>query len=65
MFQDGAALNALRNIVTELQGEQEKLNKTTQELIDEHNRKQKHIDVRSVYFAVCRLQLNTFCFGLI
>ena len=31
--------------MTELQGEQEKLNNTTKELIEEHNRKQKHIDV--------------------
>lgn len=32
-------------MLTELQGEQEKLNSTTKELIEEHNRKQKHIDV--------------------
>ena len=44
-FQDGSALSALRSMLTELQGEQEKLNNTTKELIEEHNRKQKHIDV--------------------
>lgn len=44
-LQDGDALSALRSMLTELQGEQEKLNSTTKELIEEHNRKQKHIDV--------------------
>lgn len=32
-------------MLTELQGEQERLSNTTKELIEEHNRKQKHIDV--------------------
>ena len=35
-------------MLTELQGEQEKLSSTTKELIEEHNRKQKHIDVSSL-----------------
>ncbi|XP_068762227.1 glutamine-rich protein 2-like isoform X3 [Montipora capricornis] len=47
--EDGSALNALRSLVTELQGEQEKLNNTTKELIEEHNRKQKHIDALYTY----------------
>ena len=38
-------MNALRNMLLELQSDQEKLNNTTKELIEEHNRKQKHIDV--------------------
>ena len=36
-------------MLTELQGEQERLSNTTKELIEEHNRKQKHIDV-SLFF---------------
>ncbi|XP_068674885.1 glutamine-rich protein 2-like isoform X1 [Montipora foliosa] len=48
-IKDGSALNALRSLVTELQGEQEKLNNTTKELIEEHNRKQKHIDALYTY----------------
>lgn len=47
--EDGDALNALRSLVTELQGEQEKINNTTKELIEEHNRKQKHIDALYTY----------------
>ena len=45
VLQDGGALSALRSMLTELQGEQEKLNSKTEELVEEHNRKQKHIDV--------------------
>jgi len=48
-IKDGDALNALRSLVTELQGEQEKINNTTKELIEEHNRKQKHIDALYTY----------------
>nr|XP_058972174.1 glutamine-rich protein 2-like isoform X3 [Pocillopora verrucosa] len=51
---DGDALSALRSMLTELQGEQEKLNSTTKELIEEHNRKQKHID--ALYTYADRLQ---------
>lgn len=47
--EDGDALNALRSLLTELQGEQEKINNTTKELIEEHNRKQKHIDALYTY----------------
>lgn len=46
-------MNALRNLVTELQGEQEKINNTTKELIEEHNRKQKHIDVSIFVCGLC------------
>lgn len=52
--EDGDALSALRSMLTELQGEQEKLNSTTKELIEEHNRKQKHID--ALYTYADRLQ---------
>lgn len=52
--EDGGALSALRSMLTELQGEQEKLNNTTKELIEEHNRKQKHID--ALYTYADRLQ---------
>ena len=41
--------------MTELQGEQEKLNNTTKELIEEHNRKQKHIDV-SFSFSILEVK---------
>lgn len=54
VLQDGGALSALRSMLTELQGEQEKLNSTTKELIEEHNRKQKHID--ALYTYADRLQ---------
>lgn len=47
--EDGEALNALRSLLTELQGEQERLSNTTKELIEEHNRKQKHIDALYTY----------------
>lgn len=46
-------MNALRSLVTELQGEQEKINNTTKELIEEHNRKQKHIDVSIFVCGLC------------
>ncbi|XP_020607352.1 glutamine-rich protein 2-like isoform X2 [Orbicella faveolata] len=52
--EDGGALSALRSMLTELQGEQEKLNNTTKELVEEHNRKQKHID--ALYTYADRLQ---------
>jgi hypothetical protein len=32
-------------MLLDLQGEQEKLDSLTKELVEEHNRKQKHIDV--------------------
>lgn len=47
--EDVEALNALRSMLTELQGEQERLSNTTKELIEEHNRKQKHIDALYTY----------------
>ena len=46
-------MNALRSLVTELQGEQEKINNTTKELIEEHNRKKKHIDVNVFVCGLC------------
>lgn len=47
--EDVEELNALRSMLTELQGEQERLSNTTKELIEEHNRKQKHIDALYTY----------------
>lgn len=47
--EDVEALNALRSMLTELQAEQERLSNTTKELIEEHNRKQKHIDALYTY----------------
>lgn len=43
--QGDGTIESLRNMLLDLRTEQEKLDSLTKELVEEHNRKQKHIDV--------------------
>ncbi|KAK3752197.1 hypothetical protein QZH41_019337 [Actinostola sp. cb2023] len=52
--QGDGKIDSLRSMLLELQSEQEKLDSLTKELVEEHNRKQKHID--ALYEYVERLQ---------
>ncbi|EDO30154.1 predicted protein, partial [Nematostella vectensis] len=54
--QGGGAIDSLRNMVLDLQAENEKLKNTTNELIEEENRKQKHLD--ALYSYCDKLQEN-------